>query len=753
MKRTVDAREGAAPGGRRALALALLWTASLAALLPLGLRQESLPLGYLGAWLLGLGMVGLSWREQRARLAEQTRQERAATLEARTLRSMIEGMDEGVVVADARDVVTEINGWFLSRVGLRREDVIGKKLWDLHPATPGRERARAVVEEYRAGARQGTYVVNRDLLGMHLSLRVQPVFAEGRYQGSILNAIDVTDLEKARRDAEAATRAKGTFLANMSHEIRTPLNAVLGLTGLLLDTALDEQQRDCLETLRDAGESLLLLVNDVLEFSSIDSGRMELEQAPFDLRQVMESAADLSASAARAKPLELTCFADPACPRRLLGDPERLRQVLVNLASNALKFTERGSVDVFAERVAGAGDGFVRFTVADTGMGIAADRRATLFERFAQADGSTTRRFGGAGLGLAISRGLVKLMGGEIGAESRPGAGSSFWFTVPCRAPREESSAARQPEDIAPLNGARVLIADDSPVNRQRLAALLTAWGCVPEAVADGAAALARLAEPLPGNAPFRALLLDDEMPGMSGAQVLAAARGDPRLARLPVLFMSTRRETGETRDPDQIAGAEHVAKPIREGQLRAALARALARQEAGGAPACRAALPAPAEQGRTGAAARRIRVLLAEDNSVNQKVATAMLAKCGCRTDVAANGREAVVAVQSIPYDLVLMDVQMPEMDGFAATAEIRALPGGAGRTPIVAMTAHALRGYREKCMAAGMDDFLAKPVRIEELRRTVVRWAAGGTRAPARGTREIALLAAAPGASAGMD
>ncbi len=589
MKRTLTAREGAGPRGRRALALVLLWTASLGALLLLGLSGGDRQPAFLCAWLLGLGLIALSWRTERDRAAEQARQVHAAALEARTLRSMIEGMDEGVVVVDARDVVTEINGWFLRRVGLRREDVVGKGLWQFHPATAGTERARAVVEEFRAGARRGTYVVNRDLLGMHLSLRVQPIFAEGRYQGIILNAIDVTDLDRARRDAEAATRAKDVFLASMSHEIRTPLNAVLGMTGLLLDTTLDDQQRDCLDTLRNAGESLNLLVNDVFDLACVHAGRMQLEQVPFDLRLVLEGVAHAAAGAARARSLELTCCADPSCPRRLIGEPERLRQVLMNLTSNALAFTEHGGVDIFAERLPGGTDGVViRFTVTDTGAGIQAERGEPEFERIAPADGSAARRPGDVGLGLAISRGLVRLMGGEIGVDSRPGAGSTFWFTLPFRASSEECGAA----------------------------------------------------------------------------------------------------------------------------------------------PRDRAAPPGPEEQDGASAPARRIRVLLAEDNPVNQKVALAMLAKCGCLTDVAANGREAVDAVQRSPYDLVFMDVQMPVMDGLEAAAAIRAMPGSPSRTPIVALTAHALHGYREKCFASGMNDFLAKPVKDDELRRTVALWAPGAAR-----------------------
>jgi PAS domain S-box-containing protein len=663
----------------------------------------------------------------------------ARTKELQGLGAIVNSSADAIVGMTPEAVITSWNPGAEKLYGYSAGDVIGNDAGFLLP--PGqRQRQTAILHSIRSGGEARSYeteLLRKDGSLIPVSLTVSPILDDGSMRGMATIAQDITkrratelELQAAREAALESSRLKSEFLATMSHEIRTPMNGVIGLTSLLLETPLDETQRQYARGIKGAGEALVALINDILDFSKLEAGKVELDMRPFDLRLLMEDVGGLLAESAQAKKLELTAYCTPDVPGRLTGDAGRIRQILLNLASNAVKFTNAGEVSIRATTAEHGNDAVMAtFEVRDTGIGIDPADQARLFQSFMQADASTTRRYGGTGLGLAICSRLTEAMGGTIGLDSTPGSGSTFWFKIPL--PLAKSSEPPVPAPEA-LTGLRVLVVDDNATNRLVLESQLGSWGLRAGTAPDGPTALRLAKAAADAGDPFKIAVLDLCMPGMDGLELARAVAADPALAAIRMIMLTSTMRI----DKDQLAAAgvhEWLMKPVRSSEFYNRLLRLMAAPHS-------AAPVAPAEAPRPPVleTPARGRILVVEDNEVNQLVAHGMVTSLGFAADLAVNGAEAVAATADTDYVAVLMDCHMPVMDGYEATRFIRRRDSGAARLPIVAMTAGALDGDRERCLAAGMDDYVAKPVDAAQLAAVLDRWV---QRTPAVHARRVSL------------
>jgi PAS domain S-box-containing protein len=692
-----------------------------------------------GGVLLGLVWV-LSLRRRVKRQTAQIRAqvEKEAELEAHNSEIVAHASDM-IFTADLVGRVTSLNPAGERITGYSRAEAQTIELPKLFPSVQSREAFGALLLDRgaasRAALRFETRILARDGREAWVDVSARLLEPQGKapYLFGVVRDISErkqleTELERARDAAESNTKAKSAFLANMSHEIRTPMNGVIGMSNLLLDTRLAEDQREFAETIRNSAEALLTVLNDILDFSKIEAGKLTFETLDFDLTECVDDTLDLLAARAAAQRLEMAAFVAPEIPRLLRGDPGRLRQVLLNLLGNALKFTEAGEV-VLRAGLLERREGIVRlrFEVHDTGIGMTPEQRERLFQPFTQADASTTRRFGGTGLGLAISKQIVEMMQGRIGVDARPGGGSIFWFEVELDTQPSTSASAEATEDAPEsLEGLRVLAVDDHGTNLRLIEYYTAAWRMRCATASSASEALASIARAEAEGDPFRLVLLDLHMPEMDGvmlAREVSARHGERR----PPMILLTSLDRRYAREEMNGAGIEHVlTKPIRQSELRRTISRvgALRTSAVNGDDGAHptAASPARANGISKPAADLGLRVLVVEDNPVNQRLTQLQLKKLGCVSDLACNGLEALEAVERVAYDVVLMDCQMPEMDGYEATRRLR-LHERHRELYIVAMTANAMEGDRQKCLDAGMDDYLSKPTRVDTMRDVLVQ------------------------------
>ena len=654
-------------------------------------------------------------------ITERVRMKEELIREKQFLETLNQNSPVAIVVLDNNENIVSCNPAFEQLYGYASAEIVGKNLDALITTPETLLSANAYTREAMNGLAHGIDKRRRkDGELVTVELYGVPVIVNGEKIGALAIYHNITELDKARQEAEEANRAKSEFLANMSHEIRTPMNGVIGMLELALDTPLTSEQRDYLQTSLQSAEALLTLLNDILDFSKIEAGRLELDSINFSLRNAVEDVAYTLAKRAQEKGLEVACLIHPDLTSDVRGDPGRVRQILVNLLGNAIKFTHHGEIIVQAEPVQETDTHvLVHFAVQDTGIGIAQERQSAIFHRFTQADGSTTRKYGGTGLGLTICKQLVQAMGGTIGVESTPGTGSTFWFEINfARQSSTKPAADSLKLQPANLQETRVLIVDDNQINRVVLKKNVEAFGSRVDAVTSGAKALENLRNAHRAGDPYHVVLLDMQMPGMDGEQTARAIKSDPAVKDVKILILTSMGQRGDAARLESLGCSGYLLKPVKQQLLFDAMIAVLGQPEEPSASLV--TRHSVAEHRKLG-----LRLLLAEDNPINQKLAVVLLQKAGYSVDAVENGREAVEKVRSNSYGVVLMDVQMPEMDGFEATHQIREWEKGtAHHIPIIAMTAHAMQGDRERCLEAGMDDYVSKPLEPKVLFSALDRW-----------------------------
>jgi PAS domain S-box-containing protein len=679
-----------------------------------------------GVALLALLVLGaVAWAILlRRRVREQTeiirrRLESEGALKRR-YQDLIDNANDMIFVLDLQGRFRSFNKAAERVLGYRRQEVLGREvasflasdasprvLAALHLAAQGEGRP---TDEWIMLSKDGRRVP------LEVSLRVieetrTPVGMQGIARDITERRLAEETLRSAKDAAEAASRAKSEFLANMSHEIRTPMNGIIGMTELTLDTELTVDQRQYLDMVKSSADSLLVVINDVLDLSKIEAGKLDLDPVAFNLQECLAECLKPMAFRADQKGLELTCDVHPEVPREIFADPIRLRQVVINLMGNAIKFTDRGEVGLEVSVESPEDEGIrLRLAVRDTGIGIAPEKQRIIFEAFSQADNSAARKFGGTGLGLTISSRLIEMMGGRIGVQSALGRGSCFTCVVPVGIPK--SAAVQEAFETPELTGLSALVVDDNATSRRILAATLRQCGMLPALAESGREALTLLERVETSGSPFTLLLVDLHMPGMSGFELVESTRKFLDVRKTNIIMLSSAGQRGDAARCRQLGIAGTLTKPIVPSELRTAILKVLGPKEPQAAP------PPAVTRDSVEENTRRLRILLAEDNPVNQMLAVRFLEKRGYSVVVAGNGREAVERLAGGRFDLVIMDVQMPEMDGFEAAREIRAGETRTGaHVPIIAVTAHAMHGDRERCLAAGMDGYISKPLRVEEL------------------------------------
>lgn len=674
---------------------------------------------------------------------ERKKAEAALTASEALLRSTLESTMDGIVVTSRSGRITHANHRFWQMWQMPDTVIANRDLTEIRAHIKASLKDPDVDLE-RLGQLYKSQIEGLDVLectdGRIFERYSCPLIIEDKSHGRVWCHRDITDkkqvestLSQAKEAAEAASKAKSDFLATMSHEIRTPMNGVMGMTNLLFETALNDEQKEYAQTIKTSADALLTIINDILDFSKIEAGKLSLENMDFDLWVTVEETADMLAVKAYEKGLEFACMIDPMVPRGLVGDPGRLRQILVNLLFNAIKFTEKGHVAIgVGVESETAEDVALRFDIKDTGIGIDHDGQSRLFKSFSQVDASTTRKFGGTGLGLAISKQLTQMMGGTIGVESDFGLGSVFWFKV-CFKKQDDIQKTKPaiPQDISDK---RILAVDDKTINLDVIRTYLKTWKCGFQVATSGPEAFLALHEAIREAHPFDMVIIDQMVPDMNGVSLAAAIRADDTFSGIKLVMLSSAGLRGDAAEAKQTGFDAYFTKPVKRDHLYQLMMNAFDTHRKNKTPRKKRELITRhhLEDMRQCS----MHVLLVEDNVTNQKVARHMLDKAGCRVDVAGNGAEAVAAFKDVSYDLILMDVQMPVLDGLAATREIRSLEkanqssqnSNGHVTPIVALTANAMKEDRKSCLDAGMDDYLAKPINPDDLWSTLKKWGQNG-------------------------